>query len=194
MLSSNTKYIQEMYNIVKHNNPDMLSLFNEKINNEYIIRNQAHLKLCPKMLIEVEKIKCKGILEYIIIESYSQATFKYKEDDEIYTKKMCKNERCNYAHTKDELRKPICILHLFDCCDKDSKCCKYKHTKDDSNLPNVLINTKKYSNKEGKEIFKCFYYTNSVQVYFYETKETIVLNIKDNNDRDKLYQSLIEMN
>jgi hypothetical protein len=158
----------------------------EYITDDYILRNNSYTKMCPIMLKEIKKIQSKGKLESFTLLSYSKCQYKYENDDTLYKKRCCSNELCRYAHKDDELRTPICILNLFDCC-SDEKNCYFDHKQEEP--PHIVLSVKKYTT-DGKDIFKLFYYTNCVRIYYYDTGITSVLHLSQ-EERSSIYDILV---
>jgi hypothetical protein len=186
MLSTNsTKLIQ----IISKNLTDVNEIEKAKknITDEYILRNNSYTKMCPVMLKEIKKIQTKNQLESFILLSFSKCEYKYKNDKMLYKKRCCSNELCRYAHKEDELRTPLCILNLYNCCNNSEKC-YFDHKQEEP--PHIVLSVKKYTT-QGKDIFKLFYYTNCVRIYYYDTGNTSVLHLSS-EERNKIYDILVQ--
>jgi hypothetical protein len=197
---------ENLLNIIKTTNTLEYEKALTSLTTEMIIQNSSMLKMCPLMLKYIRRLKKKEIennkeLEYLSIQDHSNIVYKFKNEDSEIKDRCCKNDTCRFAHKETELRVPVCILYLYKSCKYHNSplgeiCeCKYLHTDLNNEmvkLPNVVLFTKKYVTPSGEEIFKIFYYTNCVRIYNYKEMETSVLHDLTVEDRDKLYEMLIE--
>ena len=148
--------------------------------------------MCPMFLKQIKILRSDvRELEYLYLIEHSKCEYKYKNDETIYTKRLCKNDVCRYAHSEEELRIPICILNMYNCCKKGDRYCKFDHSYDLYKLPDIILHTKQYKNKEGKEVFKIFYYTECVRIYYYSTGITSVMHISE-EDKENIYDTIVK--
>ena len=185
----NTNASKLIHIISKCNTNDEIEIEKAKklITDEFILRNNSYTKLCPIMLKEIKKIQSRGKLESFTLLSYSKCQYKYENDELMYKKRCCNNELCRYAHKEDELRTPICILNLFKCCSNKDEC-YFDHKQEEP--PHIVLSVKKYTTL-GKDIFKIFYYTNCVRIYYYDTGNTSVLHLSG-EERNSIYDILVQ--
>jgi hypothetical protein len=177
--------------IIQKNNLNRYEEASKKIDVIFLLRNNSYIKMCPMFLKQLKRLQIdKKELEYIHLLEYSKCEYKYKNDETIYKKRLCKNDLCRYAHSEEELRVPLCVLNMYDCCKKGDNFCKFDHLTD-IRLPDIVLYTKQYKNKEGQEVFKIFYYTDCVRIYYYSTGVTSVLHISD-EDKEKIYDIIVE--
>ena len=136
--------VSKLIYIISKSNTDENELKKAKecITDDYIVRNNSYTKMCPIMLKEIKKIQSKNQLESFTLLSYSKCQYKYENDDVMYKKRCCNNELCRYAHKDDELKTPICILNLFNCC-SDEKNCYFDHKQEEP--PHIVLSVKKYT-------------------------------------------------
>ena len=179
----------KLIHIISKCNTDDIEIEKAKklVTDEFILRNNSYTKLCPIMLKEIKKIQCRSKLESFTLLSYSKCQYKYENDELMYKKRCCNNELCRYAHKEDELRTPICILNLFNCCTNESDC-YFDHKQEEP--PHIVLSVKKYTT-QGKDIFKIFYYTNCVRIYYYDTGNTSVLHLSG-EERNSIYDILVQ--
>ena len=174
------------------------------LNPLFILRNNSYTKICPMFLKQLTRLQSKidtNELEYLNLLEHSNCEYKYFNSDTVYKSRLCKSDVCRYAHSEEELRVPLCILHFFDCCKK----CTYDHTSINNTklltfdkkeeietvLPHIILYTKQYKNEDGKEIFKIFYYTDCVRIYYYSTNITSVMHLKD-EDKETIFETIVK--
>lgn len=152
------------------------------ITNQFLERNSIRTKMCRNSQIKLDKfITKKGYTLISGPNEHSIAKFETTDKDNfgsIVTKeeRLCFNDKCNYAHRDEDLRKPLCIYNIFNCC--TNKKCENDHSNRDP--PRDLnLGSKVYKDENGNDIFKIFYYINSIRIYDYSNKVTFIVNIND---------------
>ena len=153
---------------------------NSIITNQFLERNSIKTKMCKNSQIKLEKFITKK--RYTLISGPNEHSIaKFETTDEsgnTITKeeRLCFNDKCNYAHREEDLRKPLCIYNRFNCC--TNRKCENDHS--DKDLPRTLnLGSKTYKDENGIDIFKIFYYLNSIRIFDYSNKVTSVVAIKD---------------